>query len=262
MKHWFTKSLISFAFAAPCLAQGDLYETSVKQILKTNCVACHSPTNQTSGLSVATREAMLQGGNRGPAFDAKNPGASLLLSAIRQTGDLKMPPGAKLKDEQIAAIEEWLKTGAPMPTTVVPVKKPGADHWAFQAPKKLTPPRKTTNPIDAFILDRLATAKLKPSPQADRATLIRRVSLDITGLPPTSAELADFVTIIVRTPMSASSIACSPRLTTANAGAATGSISRAMPTATAIPSTLPGNVDVPRLGHRRVQSRHALRSAS
>ena len=193
MKNWFRKSLISFASVASCLAQGDLYETSVKQILKTNCVACHSPTNQTSGLSVATREAMLQGGNRGPALDPKNLGGSLLLSAIRHTGDLKMPPGAKLKDEQIAAIEEWLKTGAPMPTSVVPVKKPGADHWAFQAPTKPTPPRKTANPIDAFILDRLATAKLKPSPQADRATLIRRVSLDITGLPPTSAELVDFV---------------------------------------------------------------------
>ncbi len=193
MKNWFRKSLISFASVASCLAQGDLYETSVKQILKTNCVACHSPTNQTSGLSIATREAMIKGGNRGPALDPKNPGGSLLFSAIRHTGDLKMPPGAKLKDEQIAAIEEWLKTGAPMPTSVVPVRNPGADHWAFQAPKKPTPPRKTANPIDAFILDRLATAKLKPSSQADRATLIRRVSLDITGLPPTSAELADFV---------------------------------------------------------------------
>jgi mono/diheme cytochrome c family protein len=181
----------------PCMAQrdaSDLYETTVKPILKTNCIACHSPANQTSGLSVATRESILQGGNRGPAIDGKNPGTSLLLSAIRHTGDLKMPPTAKLKDDQIAAIEEWLKSGAPMATSVIPVKKPGADHWAFQAPKKATPPRKTANPIDAFVLDRLAAAKLKPSPQADRATVLRRVSLDLTGLPPTSTELADFIT--------------------------------------------------------------------
>jgi mono/diheme cytochrome c family protein len=196
MKHRLKKSLICLALAAPCLAQRDasqLYETEVKQLLKTNCIACHSPANQTSGLSLATRESMLQGGNRGAVLDLKNPGASLLLSAIRQTGDLKMPPGAKLKENQIAAVEEWLRAGAPTPSAVIETKKPGADHWAFQPPRKPAPPRKTANPIDAFILDRLAAAKLKPSPEADRATLLRRVSLDITGLPPTAAELADFL---------------------------------------------------------------------
>lgn len=187
------RTLTFVALVLPCLAQTDLYETSVKQILKTNCVACHSPANRTSGLSIATRESMLEGGNRGPVLDLKNPDASMLLSAVRHAGDLKMPPGAKLKDEQIAALTEWVRSGAPMPTAVIPIKKPGADHWAFQALKKAAPPQKTSNPIDAFILDRLAAAKLEPSPQADRATLLRRVSLDITGLPPTAAEIAAFV---------------------------------------------------------------------
>src|SRR6187401_3194715 len=175
-------------FAGSALAQtGDVsfYETTVRPILRNNCFACHTDKTLTSGLSLETRASILRGGNRGPA-------KTLLLEAIKQTGDApKMPPGGrKLTDEQIAAVEKWIAADMPMPVATQPTKRKGADHWAFQAPKKValpavSDPAWTKNPIDYFILAKLDTAKLKPSAEAPREILLRRVSLDITGLPPT-----------------------------------------------------------------------------
>ncbi|MGH9721063.1 MAG: PSD1 and planctomycete cytochrome C domain-containing protein [Bryobacteraceae bacterium] len=167
------------------------FEDSVKAVLRNNCLACHSEKNLTSGLSLETRESILRGGNRGGA-----PG--IILDAIRQTGDLKMPVGGKLSPEQIAAIEKWIAAGVPMPENLLRSRRAGADHWAFQAPKKAALPAVldtswSRNPIDRFILARLEAAKLKPSPEVDRPTLLRRASLDLTGLPPSPAELRDFV---------------------------------------------------------------------
>src|SRR4030095_14320525 len=123
---------------------------------------------------------------------------SVLIQAIRQTGDLKMPPGGKLKEEQIAAVEKWISMGMPMPEASAKSKRHGADHWAYKPPNRypLPPVRDqvwSRNPIDRFILARLEGAKLKPSPEADRAILLRRVHLDLTGLPPTATELTDFL---------------------------------------------------------------------
>src|SRR5690242_7775722 len=109
----------------PIAAQDGIkfFEESVRPILRTNCISCHSDTARTSGLSLESRESILRGGNRGSA-------AGVLLQALQQSGDLKMPPGRKLKDEQIAAIQKWISSGMPMPEASAKAKRPGSDHWA------------------------------------------------------------------------------------------------------------------------------------
>ena len=193
---------LSLAAATVAMAQtADVafYESTVRPILRNNCFACHTDKALTSGLSLETRDAILRGGNRGPAVNKDKPAASLLLDAIRQTGDApKMPPGRKLTEEQVAALEKWIVADLPMPAPAQAAKRRGADHWAFKAPKKTALPAVSNpawikNQVDYFILAKLDAAKLKPAPEAPRETLLRRVSLDLTGLPPTPEELAGFV---------------------------------------------------------------------
>ena len=171
-------------FASSLAAQDGIpfFEQSVRPILRANCQGCHSEKTLTSGLSLETRASILKGGNRGP-------GSEILLNAIRQTGDLKMPPGRKLKDDQIATLEKWIGMGLPMPETTAVTPRKGADHWAFQPPKKS--PKHSS--IDDFIREKLGAANLKLSPEAPKSILLRRVHLDLTGLPPTPAELEAFL---------------------------------------------------------------------
>ena len=179
-------------------AQAPLFESRVEPLLKASCLPCHNEKNRTSGLALDSREAVLAGGNRGPAVKAGAPDESLMVRAIEQKGDLKMPPGSRLKDDQIAVIREWIEKNAPWSPATVSKKKAGWDHWAFQAPKKAAPPAVANagwvrNEIDRFVLARLEAQKIAPSPEADRNTLLRRLSLDLTGLPPTPQEIASFV---------------------------------------------------------------------
>ncbi len=176
----------------------ELFESGVRPVLKASCLGCHNQKLRSSGLGLESREELVTGGNRGTAIKPGDPAASILLHAIEQKGDLKMPPGGKLKDEQIAAIRQWVELGAPWPADAVAKKRPGQDHWAFQAPKRLEPlavkdASWVRNPIDRFILARLEKEGVKPSPEADRETQLRRVTLDLTGLPPTPKELQDFL---------------------------------------------------------------------
>src|SRR3954454_1351857 len=101
--------LLSVLLAAAAAAQDGV------AVLRANCLPCHSEKNRTSGLSLETRESSFRGGNRGPAITADNPESSTLMQAIRQNGDLKMPPGRKLKDEEIAAIQKWVASGPSIP---------------------------------------------------------------------------------------------------------------------------------------------------
>jgi hypothetical protein len=175
--------------ALPLAAQPPDYEKQVLPVLKANCFACHSGKNVMSGLTLESRDGLTTGGNRGSALP-------LLGKAIRQEGDLKMPPGRKLKPEQIDVIEQWIAAGAAMPGHLQKTKIKGADHWAFQPVAQPAPPAAAEwarTPIDQFILARLQKENLKPSPEADRRTLLRRVSLDLTGLLPTPAEIEAFV---------------------------------------------------------------------
>ncbi len=178
----------------PLLAQVN----DAEKLLKTTCQPCHNAGNRTSGLALDSRDAVLAGGNRGAAVKPGSPDESLLIRAIEQKGDLKMPPAGRLKDEQIATLREWVAKNLPWTPATVSAKKPGWDHWAFQVPQKAAPPEVRNsawvrNPIDRFVLARLEQQNVTPSPEADRNTLLRRLSLDLIGLPPTPQEIAAFV---------------------------------------------------------------------
>ncbi len=174
------------------------FEENVRPLLKAKCEACHNQKNKSSGLSLDSRESVLTGGNRGPAVKPGAADGSLLIRAIEQKSDLKMPPGGRLKDDQIAAIRQWIDAGLVWPEAAVAKKRPGWDHWAFQTPRRPDAPAVKNsawvrNEIDKFILARLESEHVKPSPEADRNTLLRRVSLDLTGLTPSPKEVADFI---------------------------------------------------------------------
>src|SRR5437870_4408045 len=142
---------------------------------------------------------MLAGGNSGAAIKPGNPEESLLVRAIEQSGDLKMPPGRKLTPDEIASVRRWIELGAVWPKDDVTATKPkGSDWWAFQPVKRVDPPPVgnaawARNPIDQFILARFEKEHLKPSPTASRETLLRRVSLDVTGLVPSPQEIREFL---------------------------------------------------------------------
>jgi len=173
------------------------FKRDVQPLLAENCLACHNPKLRTGGLSMGSRAELLQGGGRGPAAAAGHPEHSLLIGAVRQEGGLKMPPGRKLADAEIATLEAWVRGGLTWGeslATAVEAQK----HWAFDPIAKPEPPAVADkswplNPIDYFVLARLDQDGIKPSPEAGRATLIRRVSLDLLGLPPTPEEVDAFV---------------------------------------------------------------------
>ncbi len=177
--------ILTLLLTAAALAQEPAaaldFEKEVKPILRA-CWGCHSETVTSSGLSLERRASILKGGNRGA-----NP--QLIVEAVKHSGDLKMPPGRKMAPEQIAIIERWVAAGTPMPETLQQAKRNPSKHWAFQP----IPAAGANASIDTFIRVKLAAKKLDLSPEADRATLLRRVSLDLTGLPPTLPELDAFL---------------------------------------------------------------------
>src|SRR5260370_27224841 len=171
----------------------------MQQILKPNCPPCHNDTTKSSGLALTTRDAILAGGNRGGAVKPGNRADSLLVRAIEQSGELKMPPGRKLKPDEVASLRHWIELGVAWPTDEVTASGPkGSDWWAFQPVRRVNPPSIEDaawmrNPIDQFILARLEKEHLRPSSEASKETLLRRVSLDLTGLVPSPREIRDFL---------------------------------------------------------------------
>ncbi len=175
------------------------FEERIRPVLHNQCLMCHSREKRASGLSLESREDLLAGGNRGPAAESGKPDHSHLLSALSFTAELKMPPTGPLKPDEIAAFRRWVEMGLPWPdATSQANQQVTSNHWAFQAPKRHPePPVKNQtwprNAIDRFVLARLEKEELKPSAEADRVTLIRRLSLDLLGLPPSPAEVDGFV---------------------------------------------------------------------
>jgi hypothetical protein len=191
------------------------FESAVRPILVERCHSCHGPAKAKAGLRLDSRAAVLAGGESGPAIVPGMPGESLLIDAINYGELHQMPPKSRLKDAEIAALTRWVAIGAPWLETVArpngskPEASAGlapapfdlqarARHWSFQ-PLRVTPlpavadtawPR---TPIDRFILRALEARGLQPAPETDRRTWLRRVTFDLTGLPPTPAESAAFL---------------------------------------------------------------------
>jgi len=186
----------------------EFFEKQVRPLLVKQCISCHGEAQQFSSLRVDSREALLKGGNRGPAIIPGDANLSLFAKAVRHEG-LKMPMGSKLAPEEIAAIEKWINLGAPWPSaTAASVAAPAAgfyekikkEHWAFQPLAMNRPPLDKaalqeggTHVVDHHIRAALKQAGLKSAEPADRQTLIRRLSLVLTGLPPTPLEVDLFV---------------------------------------------------------------------
>lgn len=183
------------------------YRREIQPILAKHCYECHGPEKQKSGLRLDTVAAAKEGGYNGAAVVPGKSGESLLIAAVTGAGDVtKMPEDRPpLAAEEIDRLKDWIDQGATAPADDTPAdEKPAAaksaagKHWAFQplgrpAVPAVSRPEWPRNPIDAFILARLDADQLAPSPEADHATLIRRLSLDLTGLLPSPAEVEAFL---------------------------------------------------------------------
>ena len=176
------------------------YLRDVKPVLAAHCVACHGAEKPRGGLRLETAAAARRGGSTGEVIVPGRPEESLLYQAVIGAGDsermpLRRPP---LADAQVEALRAWIARGAPAPADEVPSVAVAPKPWAFVAPERPGLPAVqddawVRNPIDRFILAPLERDGIAPSPEADRATLIRRASLDLLGLPPTPAEVEAFV---------------------------------------------------------------------
>lgn len=160
-------------------------------VVRDKCQSCHSGASPASGLSVATLDAMLRGGNKdGPAVIGGRPDESPLVKRISGATTPKMPPGGELTDAEKAEIVSWIRGIAPAPET-----KQSVWRWPYEKPVRgpVPAPKRSDwvrNPIDAFVLAKLEANGLTPSPEAPSRVLIRRVYVDLVGVPPTPDELA------------------------------------------------------------------------
>ncbi len=173
---------------------------SVQPIFASACYACHSGAEPKGGLDLSVKSLALKGGNSGPVIIPGNSSDSRLLKRVLgANGERQMPlAGRPLTSEQIAVVTRWIQEGANWPDTLSVSKTPAPKHWAYVKPVRPSPPAVmdaawVRNAIDRFVLARLEKEGLKPSPEASKETLIRRVSLDLIGLPPTPVEIDEFI---------------------------------------------------------------------
>jgi hypothetical protein len=200
-------ALVALVILRP-LARGaegpaEFFENRIRPLLIDNCYRCHGADKQRGNLRLDSRDAILHGGDQGPAIIPGKPQESLLLRAVHHSDNLKMPPKKQLSRRQIADLEQWVQGGAVWGDTRVigsptkPPSDPDRPHWAFQPvrrPRVPTPKDSSRigNPIDAFVVQRLESKGLHLSPPATRRELLRRVYFDLIGLPPTSQEVDAF----------------------------------------------------------------------
>ncbi|WP_435016301.1 PSD1 and planctomycete cytochrome C domain-containing protein [Tundrisphaera sp. TA3] len=181
----------------------DYFEAKVRPALIEHCYPCHSAGSGKAkgGLRLDDREAARTGGESGPAVVPGRPDESLMIQAIGRGGEVApMPPKGKLPDAVVADLRRWVEDGAVDTRDAGAKPESEADRWALRPIGDSAVPglddagrRWARGPIDAFLLDRLRRDKLTPSPEADRRTLIRRVTFDLLGLPPTPAEVDAFL---------------------------------------------------------------------
>jgi cytochrome c553 len=191
----------------------EYFESHVRPVLVEKCVGCHGPDDQSSDLRLDSLPAMLRGGQQGAAIIPGNAERSLLIRALKQDGDLRMPPkpDSKLDEQVIDRFSRWINAGAvwpdaPATSQATPAEK-AVTHWAFQPISRPAIPPSTPHaqsqandvsaalhtPIDAFVSQKLNAAGLRLAHETDRRTLIRRVYYTLTGLPPTPQDVATFV---------------------------------------------------------------------
>jgi hypothetical protein len=194
----------------PNAADIEFFEKKIRPLLVMRCFECHSDQGKgvKGNLHLDSRLGMLAGGDSGPALVPEKPDESLLVEAVNYPQDgLQMPPRGKLAQSEIDLLTEWVRRGAPFPASD---KKPestrrrtvdleaGRKFWSLQPVREqplpaVRDPARVDRRIDVFVIEKLEQAGLGPSPAADRRTLLRRLSFDLTGLPPTAAELEAFI---------------------------------------------------------------------
>src|SRR5262249_20744030 len=202
-------ALVALVLAAPALAaepsKAPAFNADVRPIFQAYCTECHGEAEKPKGgLDLRLKRFALKGGRSGPAVVEGKPGESLLLERVKSG---EMPPGKKkLSAAEIATLEKWIAGGAkveaPEPETLAhgfAITEEDRKYWAFQAiarpkvPSLSRDPKGSVSPIDAFLIAKLSDKGLSFAPEADRRTLIRRVTFDLIGLPPTPDEVEAFV---------------------------------------------------------------------
>lgn len=201
-------AITAISATAQSASDVEFFEKSVRPLLAEKCQMCHSAQLASSGLDLSTGEGFMKGGASGPLISHESLGDSFLLSVIGYSGSLKMPPSGRLPDEQRAILEDWVNRGAPWPGAKA-IEPSTADakntftaeqkaYWAFQpiadpAPPTVSDDSWVRNDIDRFILAKLEAEGRTQASAADRTTLLRRATFDLTGLPPTPAEIKAFL---------------------------------------------------------------------
>jgi hypothetical protein len=188
---------LSLLFATTAAAADNVdYLRDVKPILATRCYRCHSSLEQESNYRLDSVPALVKGGDGGAAIVPGKSGESRLIAAVLRQGDLKMPPeGEPLTEKQIETLIAWIDQGAAPPPEGAEAK---IDHWSFKKPVRPAVPMPANstyvrNPVDAFVAAKHEELKLKPVDEASKQVLLRRVYLDLIGLPPTPQEMQDFL---------------------------------------------------------------------
>ena len=194
--------------AALAALDDDAFERQIRPILAERCLKCHGEDKPKGGLRLTSRGSILKGGDSGPSAVAGKSAESALIQALHYVDDPKMPPTGKLPDAEIATLSRWVDAGMPWPEAAAPKPEPAGkpytiteeqrQFWSFRPIGEPKPPKVVDESwprrdLDRFILARLEAAGLKPAPPADKRTLIRRATFDLTGLPPTPGEIAAFL---------------------------------------------------------------------
>ncbi|MFN7927013.1 MAG: PSD1 and planctomycete cytochrome C domain-containing protein [Blastocatellia bacterium] len=190
-------------------AQQEFFEKKIRPIFAAKCQQCHNPKAAVAQLDLTTAEGFIKGGESGALVNKDKPEESRLLKVISYDETTKMPPTGKLKAEEIADLTAWVKMGAAWPGVAAATNWPKnssvrsfteeeKNWWAFQPIKDIAPPAVKNSawvksPVDAFVLAKLEEKGLKPAPVADKLTLLRRATFDLTGLPPTTEEMKSFL---------------------------------------------------------------------
>ena len=193
---------VARAAVAPTSTSAEVrfFETHVRPLLVSKCLACHGKKKQWGGLRLDSRKGLLKGGESGTAIVVGKPDASRLIQAVKDTDPkTRMPRNGKLTPHQIGLLVRWVEMGAPFPDSAGAKRRlRDPDHWSFQTPGSIAPPEVrdggwVRSPIDRFVLARLEAQGLRPAGGADRRTMLRRVTYGLVGLPPTPGEIELFL---------------------------------------------------------------------